>query len=472
MESKVDDEINTDFDILKDFLQENYDELKELKTGDIAKYIPKLQKGYSHDDFAIAVCGADGTIFTIGDEKAVKKPFCIQSCVKPFLYCHARKLWGSEIVHNHVGYEPTGESFNDPKLSKNGTPLNPMVNSGAIMVSYLINKHKNKDIPEDKVLEPADKIDEVIDMIIDCAGGEENSATSHIHCDSTTFKSEQFHGDMNESIAYRMRHLNAYGKSKPSKSQITDTLDLYHQSCSIKINTEVGAAMAATLANGGICPISGKEVFDTDITRDAQVLMFYCGMYEFSGEFGFQVGLAAKSGVHGCILIVVPGEFGMCIWSPPLDEIGNSVRGIELCKRLANRGPYNYHLFRHVGRHKNTNPDIVYIQFMDAILKEDMKFINRHIKNMDVNRYDYDKRTPLHIACSEGSFGIIKLLLKAKANVNARDRWGNLPIDDIKRWREDNTFEKYTSDYTDIVDLLEPTISSDSDTTDMDKIDN
>jgi glutaminase len=136
---------------------------------------------------------------------------------------------------------------------------------------------------------------------------------------------------------------------RPTQTELHAHLDLYFQSCSILINAQIGARLAGTLANGGICPSSGTHVFDADTTRDCLSLMYSCGMYNFSGQFGFEVGLPAKSGVAGCVLLVVPGKFGLAVWSPPLDDVGNSVRGVELCRNLAKYGPGDNHMFRNAG---------------------------------------------------------------------------------------------------------------------------
>jgi glutaminase len=236
-----------------------------------------------------------------------------------------------------------------------------------------------------------------------------------------------------------MRGAGAYGEPYPSASKLNRMLDLYFQICSIEISSEQGAIMAAMLANGGICPKSGEQYFDTETIRDCVSLMFSCGMYDFSGEFAFDVGLPAKSGVSGSIMLVVPGKFGLCIWSPPLDDIGNSVRGVEICRRLSNTCSGNYHIFRHIGKieQEHTNIDVAFYSCMDAIVRDDIEKLRAYLNNVNIGRTDYDNRSLLHIACSEGKIDMIKMLID-KGATQCHDRWGNTPKDDLNRFISEN----------------------------------
>ena len=136
----------------------------------------------------------------------------------------------------------------------------------------------------------------------------------------------------------------------------------------------------------------------------------------------------------------MPGKFGLCIWSPALDEIGNSVRGIEICRRLSKTCCGNYHIFRHIGHINDDddsceikdNVDYNFYRFMEAIKKNDTEIIKKYINNIDISRSDYDGRTFLHIACSECHLDIINLLLD-KGAISSTDRWGNTPLDDLLR---------------------------------------
>lgn len=409
----------TELNELELFLKDCFESLKNNNSGKVADYIPYLSK-IPPSKFAISLCTIDGKVINIGD---TKEQFCLQSCSKPFSYCYARKLLGREKVHSHVGYEPTGVSFNKNVLNKNGLPHNPMVNAGAMMITYLLNEN---DLP-------SDRFNKVKTMFEQISGG------TKVGFNTPVFLSEKEHADNNYALAYSMRGAGAYGKPYPSASKLNRMLDLYFQICSIEITSEQGAIMAAMLANGGICSKTGEQYFDTETVRDCVSLMFSCGMYDFSGEFAFDVGLPAKSGVSGSIMLVVPGKFGLCIWSPPLDDIGNSVRGVEICRRLSNTCSGNYHIFRHIGKieQEHTNIDVAFYSCMDAIVHDDIEKLRIYLNNVDIGRTDYDNRTLLHIACSEGRYEIIKVLIEKDAT-QCHDRWGNTPKDDLNRFISEN----------------------------------
>ena len=120
----------------------------------------------------------------------------------------------------------------------------------------------------------------------------------------------------------------------PEGTNINETLELYFQSCSIEINTEILSIVASTLANGGINPFTGKRIFSSKTVQNVLSMMLMCGMYDYSGEFAFKIGIPSKSGVAGAIMIVIPNVMGIATWSPRLDTIGNSARGIEFCKEF------------------------------------------------------------------------------------------------------------------------------------------
>lgn len=409
---------------LKDIIEEIFEEIcKEMFQdgceGKVADYIPQL-KNVNPNLFGLSFCDIHGNIHKFGDWE---NEFSIQSCSKPLNYCLSRKIEQKRemngLVHKYVGYEPSGRSFNEFVLNKDGKPHNPLINSGAIMVSYFLH-------PDD---EPSTRFDHVKRFYESMSG-----RIGKVGFDNSIFLSEKRHADRNISLAYYMRENDAYPK-KITPSELNDILDLYFQCCSITIDCEIGSVIAGTLANAGKCPISGENVISPEIIKDCLCLMFGCGMYDFSGQFGFKIGLPAKSGVSGCLMLVIPGVGGICIRSPKLDSMGNSVKGVQFCEKFASRTNNKYHIFNTQLLQKETTvvptvttDETVTLQhFITAAATGDVGVINDLLEHVDVNDADYDGRTALHLACAEGHVEIVEILLQRGADKNLQDRWGNTP---------------------------------------------
>lgn len=403
---------------MKEIIKKLYDELKEYNGGNVADYIPELAK-VDPNKFSISVCKINGEQFNIGDSEDY---FCLQSCSKPLSYCIAHDLLGRDKLHKKVGYEPSGQSFNAFILNKNGLPHNPMINAGAIMVSSQIGNGE----------EPSKRFN-IIEKYYNRLAG----YISKTGFDNSVFLSEQHHADRNISLAYYMRENGAF-KDKMSPNQITEALNLYFQQCSTTINSKMGSIIAATLANAGVCPITSDEVISKDSVKDCLTLMYGCGMYDYSGQFSFEVGLPAKSGVSGCILLVIPNKFGICIWSPPLDEQGNSFKGIEFCKRFSKE--MNLHIFHNIISNTISNEELLKNNFIKLCSEGKIEDIKNLIDKVDVNCADYDKRTPLHLASAEGRLDVVKLLLDKGAKIT-KDRWGNTPLSEIINKKDSNFLE-------------------------------
>ncbi len=280
------------------------------KTGKVATYIPQLAQ-IDPDQFALSLCTIDGQRLNLGDYNT---HYCAQSTSKPINYAIALELHGTKKVHQHIGREPSGKSFNEITLNKAMLPHNPMINAGAIISAALI--HPNKPISE--------RFDTIMKTWEQLSGGQKPGYNNAI------YNSEKDTADRNFAIAHFMREVGAF----PPNSDMKDALDIYFQSCSIELTSHNMASVAATLANGGICPLTNTKIFNLETVKNCLSLMYSCGMYDFSGEFAFTVGLPAKSGVSGALMVVIPGVMGIALWSPRLDSIGNSARGIEFCNRL------------------------------------------------------------------------------------------------------------------------------------------
>ncbi|KAI4882641.1 hypothetical protein NFI96_022492, partial [Prochilodus magdalenae] len=173
------------------------------------------------------------------------------------------------------------------------------------------------------------------------------AGNEYVGFSNATFQSERMSGDRNFAIGYYLKEKKCF----PEGTDMTAVLDFYFQLCSIEVTCESASVMAATLANGGFCPITGERVLNPEAVRNTLSLMHSCGMYDFSGQFAFHVGLPAKSGVAGGILLVVPNVMGIMCWSPPLDKLGNSVRGIKFCTDLVQLCNFhNYDNLRHFAK--------------------------------------------------------------------------------------------------------------------------
>ncbi|XP_030064834.1 glutaminase kidney isoform, mitochondrial isoform X1 [Microcaecilia unicolor] len=316
-----------DFMSFTSHIDELYENAKNLSGGKVADYIPQLAK-FSPDLWGVSLCTVDGQRHSVGDTKV---PFCLQSCVKPLKYAIAVNDLSTECVHRYVGKEPSGLRFNKLFLNEDDQPHNPMVNAGAIVVTSLIKQGANN----------AEKFDYVMQFFNQMAGNE------YVGFSNATFQSERETGDRNFAIGYYLKEKKCF----PEQTDMVAILDFYFQLCSIEVTCESASVMAATLANGGFCPITGERVLSPEAVRNTLSLMHSCGMYDFSGQFAFHVGLPAKSGVSGGILLVVPNVMGLMCWSPPLDKLGNSVRGIHFCQDLVSLCNFhNYDNLRHFAK--------------------------------------------------------------------------------------------------------------------------
>ncbi|XP_070831738.1 glutaminase kidney isoform, mitochondrial isoform X2 [Chaetodon trifascialis] len=316
-----------DFQSFTSHIDELYENAKNLSEGQVADYIPQLAK-FNPNLWAVSLCTVDGQRHTVGDTKV---PFCLQSCVKPLKYAVAVNDYSTEYVHSFIGKEPSGLRFNKLFLNDDDKPHNPMVNAGAIVCTSLIKQGASN----------AEKFDYVMNFLKKMAGNE------YVGFSNATFQSERESGDRNFAIGYYLKEKKCF----PEGTDMTSVLDFYFQLCSIEVTCESASVMAATLANGGICPITGERVLTPEAVRNTLSLMHSCGMYDFSGQFAFHVGLPAKSGVSGGILLVVPNVMGIMCWAPPLDKLGNSVRGIQFCTDLVELFNFhNYDNLRHFAK--------------------------------------------------------------------------------------------------------------------------
>lgn len=276
--------------------------------GRVADYIPELAKT-DPDLFGIALVSLDGNVYQSGD---TQHGFTIQSISKPLTFGLALSDQGSEQVSKFVGVEPTGDVFNSISLEPgSGRPLNPMINAGAIATAGLIK---------------GDSGEERFQRLLDCYSG---YAGRKLGLDEEVYHSEKTTGHRNRAIAHLLRNFDVLVDDPEPH------LDLYFRQCSVEITCRDLAVIGATMANYGVNPITGLEVVKPHHAEKVLSVMTTCGMYDYSGTWIYDVGLPAKSGVGGGIVAVLPGQFGLAVFSPRLDAKGNSVRGIKVCEAIS-----------------------------------------------------------------------------------------------------------------------------------------
>lgn len=410
-------------------ITELYHECKSNGGGKVADYIPQLAK-YNPEYWGVSICTVDGQRFSIGD---VNIPFTLQSSSKPFTYSVCLNELGANTVHQYVGQEPSGRMFNELSLDFNNKPHNPLLNSGAIMsCAILLNLVK----PEMKISE---KFDFLMDYLKIIGGGE------HISFNNSVFLSERETADRNFALAYYMKE----NQSFPKGFILQETLDFYFQTCSMEVNCETLAVMGATLANGGVCPTTSKEAVSPEAVRDVLSLMHSCGMYNYSGQFAFDVGLPAKSGVSGALVLVIPNVCAIGLWSPPLDALGNTVRGVQFAKQLVRS--FNFHRFDHLlktgsksdpRKFRNEHLRSSTLSLLYSATAGDLTALKRfHFSGVNMSNANYDGRTALHLAAAEGHASCVKFLVEScKLNPLAKDRWGFTPLIEAERFQHDFVF--------------------------------
>ncbi|MGE5089064.1 MAG: glutaminase A [Candidatus Levyibacteriota bacterium] len=285
-------------------------------SGKIADYIPELARA-DPDWFGICIATRDGVVYEVGD---TQQPFTIQSASKPLTYGLALTDCGEDAVLRKIGVEPSGDAFNAISLQpQSGAPLNPLINAGAIAACGLVHG-ENADTRLARILETFGRY-----------------AGRALDVDESVYASESATGHRNRAIGWMLRNFGIVTEEP------TATLETYFRQCAIRVTCRDLAIMGATLANGGVNPVTGERAIEASHVDNVLSVMATCGMYDFSGEWLYRTGLPAKSGVGGGILAVQPGRLGIAVFSPRLDEHGNSVRGIAVCRELA--GDLGLHIF-------------------------------------------------------------------------------------------------------------------------------
>ncbi|AVZ40740.1 MULTISPECIES: glutaminase [unclassified Dietzia] len=293
-----------------DYLQEIRDLCATGAGGHLADYIPELA-AVDPDRFAVAACTMDGVVYTAGDADA---EFTIQSMSKPFAYALALRDRGIEAVLEKVAVEPSGDAFNQISLERiSGRPRNPMINIGAITTHTLVGP----------VGADEDERDEALSAGLSAFAGR------RLEVDAAVMTSELRTAFRNRAMANLVR----------AGGIIDDDPDAavrgYTRQCAYRVTVRDLAVMAVTLATGGVNPVTRERVISAPVARQVLAVMTTCGMYDAAGDWMSTVGIPAKSGVSGGILGALPGQVGLGVFSPRLDEHGHSVEGVRTFERLS-----------------------------------------------------------------------------------------------------------------------------------------
>ncbi len=293
---------------IPDYLQNVWDTCAQNVDGAVADYIPELAE-VDPDLFGICVATADGYLYEVGDTRV---DFSIQSMSKPFTYALALAHRGIEDVGKKIDVEPSGDAFNNISLERaTGRPSNAMINAGAITATSLIKDDGRES-----------RFERIRATYSQYAGRE-------LTIDNAIYESESQTGFRNRAIGYMLRTVGIL------EHDPDPVLEDYFRQCSIRLDCRDVAIMAATLANGGVNPRTGRRLLTQPLLTHLLSVMTTCGMYDAAGDWVTSVGMPAKSGVSGGILAVLPGQLGLAVYSPRLDEHGNSVRGVQACERLS-----------------------------------------------------------------------------------------------------------------------------------------
>jgi len=303
---------------IQNALEEAYNKFKDLREGKNADYIKELAN-VDPNIFGIALVTTDGKVYIKGD---INSMVSIQSVSKVFTMAKVIEEQGAQVVEDKIGVDATGMRFNSivaVEMQK-GKEINPLVNPGAIAASSLING-----------ADSAAKWKSILLVQSEFAG-------RSLSLNWPVYVSEAGDNLRNQAIAHL---LLAYGRMYFDPVQSTD---IYTKQCAINVNAKDLATMAATLANGGVNPITKKKVVSATTVMNTLAVMATAGLYDDTGIWLYHSGLPAKSGVGGGLLAVCPGKFGIAVISPPLDAAGNSVKAQKAIRYVVEKLHANLYL--------------------------------------------------------------------------------------------------------------------------------
>ncbi|MFE7199293.1 glutaminase A [Pseudonocardia alni] len=310
----------------RELVQQQFEDLRSTCTAgsgillpgeEVVSYYPPEMEARA-EEFGLAGTNVDGTQWQVGD---CDVRFPLHSISKVFTYGLALEDNGLAETLRRVGVEPSGDPFNSISFDEtHHRPFNPMINAGALVAANMV-KGATKEERAERLLER----------------NRVYTGNPSLEIDRAVLDEQLVSNDRNLGLSYLMRSLGML------HGDIDDTLYVYLAACSITVTAPELSAMGATLAHGGVNPLTGERALPREHLRTVISVMSMCGMYDAAGEWAHDVGIPAKSGVSGGIMGVLPSWFGLGVYSPGLDRHGNSVRGVAVCRELSSR--FGLHVF-------------------------------------------------------------------------------------------------------------------------------
>jgi glutaminase len=297
--------------VVQELVNEAWRRYRSVEDGEIATYIPELARVRA-DAFGLCIGSVDGTMFSAGE---AREAFSIQSVAKPFVFALVCEALGEEEVREIIGVNATGLAFDSVmaiELNRERT-MNAMVNAGALATVSLA---------------PGATVEDKWRFIRE---GLSRIAGRALTLNERVYRSESFVNHRNRGIA---RLLESYGRLYFDAERTTD---IYTRQCALDVNVEDLATMGATLADGGVNPLTGERALRASVCKRVLAALATAGMYERSGDWLYETGLPGKSGVSGGIVTIAPGKGAMGAFAPRLDAAGNSVKGQLAARFLSER---------------------------------------------------------------------------------------------------------------------------------------
>ncbi len=298
-------------------LRELYARHVGADTEGVVSYYPPEAEA-RRETFGLSGYHVSGARISLGDSQ---ERFPLHSISKVFTYALALEDNGRAATLARIGVEPSGDPFNSISFDEaNHRPHNPMVNAGALVATSLV-----------RGADPAEKVGRLLERL------RVFSANPDLDVDPAILEQQLRSNDRNLGVSYLMRALGML------EGDIEENIAVYLSVCSVTVSTDELALMGATLADGGTNPLTGQRAMPSEHVRDVISVMLTCGMYDAAGQWFYDVGIPAKSGVSGGILAAIPERIGIAVHSPGLDVHGNSARGVAVCRDLSTH--FGLHMF-------------------------------------------------------------------------------------------------------------------------------